>query len=68
MRDTLGSYRISERRACHVLGQSRSTQRRNLYVPDDEPRLVKRMTDLATSYVRYGYRRVTMMFAKNTGV
>lgn len=61
MRDTLGRDRVSERRACRVLGQSRSTQRRTLHVPDDEPRLVKRMTDLATAYGRYGYRRITMM-------
>ena len=64
MRDTLGRDRVSERRACRVLGQSRSTQRRTLHVPDDEPRLVKRMTDLATAFGRYGYRRITMMLRK----
>ena len=35
--------------------------RRTLHVPDDEPRLVQRMTDLATAHGRYGYRRITMM-------
>jgi transposase InsO family protein len=28
-------------------------------VPDDEPRLVKRMIELATQYGRYGYRMIT---------
>jgi len=30
-------------------------------VPEDEPRLVRRIIDLATRYGRYGYRRITMM-------
>jgi len=37
---------VSERRACRVLGQARSTQRRSAQVPDDEARLVARVTDL----------------------
>lgn len=57
-RERLG---VSERRACKVLGQPRSTQRRELHVPDDEPALVGRMVDLATQYGRYGYRRITAM-------
>jgi putative transposase len=52
---------ISERRACRALGQPRSTQRRQPYVPDDEPRLVTRMEELASEYGRYGYRRITAM-------
>lgn len=59
MRDTLGREKVSERRACQVLGQPRSTQRRTPHVPDDEPRLVKEMIELATQYGRYGYRMVT---------
>ena len=50
---------ISERRACKVLGQPRSTQRLIPYVPDDEPLLVKRMIQLAEQYGRYGYRMIT---------
>ena len=61
MRDSLGQIRVSERRACRVLGQPRSTQRRVPCVPQDEPRLVKCMIDLATQYGRYGYRRITTM-------
>jgi transposase InsO family protein len=52
---------VSERRACRVLNQPRSTQRRELHVSDDEMRLIKRMIDLATEYGRYGYRRITAM-------
>jgi len=64
VRDSLGREQVSERRACRVLGQSRSTQRRVLHVSDDEPRLVKRMTELATQYGRYGYRRITAMLCR----
>jgi len=42
-----------------VLGQARSTQRREPHVPDDEPRLVKRIIELACEYGRYGYRMIT---------
>jgi transposase InsO family protein len=52
---------VSERRACRVLGQSRSTQRREPYVPEDEPRLVKQMIELASEYGRYGYRRIAAL-------
>ncbi len=52
---------VSERRACRVLGQARSTHRHRQRVPDDEPRLVTRLIELATAYGRYGYRRVTAL-------
>ena len=61
MRGVLGPGRVSQRRACRVLGQCRSTQRRTPAVPDDEPRLVARMVELACRYGRYGYRRVTAL-------
>ena len=56
---------VSERRACRVLGQPRSTQRRQPYVPDDEPRLVAHMIDLASEYGRYGYRRITALLRQD---
>jgi hypothetical protein len=40
-----------------VLGQSRSTQRRVHYISSDEPRLVRRMVQLASGYGRYGVRK-----------
>ena len=61
MRDALGREAVSERRACQVLGQVRSTQRRGRPPPSDEPRLVRRMVELAAEYGRYGYRMVTAM-------
>lgn len=48
----------SERRACRVLKQPRSTQRRQLVVRNDESPLTRAVIDLATEYGRYGYRRV----------
>ena len=54
VRERLGAERVSERRACQVLGQVRSTQRRERQIPDDEARLVARMVELATQYGRYG--------------
>jgi putative transposase len=44
-----------------VLNQPRNTQRRKKHVPSDEPRLLKRIVDLASDYGRYGYRRVTAL-------
>jgi len=55
---------ISERRACRVLGQCRSTQRYRARAPDDEARLVERMTELASQYGRYGYRRITALLQR----
>jgi putative transposase len=52
---------VTERRACRVLSQSRSTQRRCRQIPSDEPRLTKRIVELASEYGRYGYRRVTAL-------
>ena len=52
---------VSERRACRVLGQARTTQRHPPARADDEPRLVARLIEFATQYGRYGYRRVTAL-------
>jgi hypothetical protein len=52
---------ISERRACAVLGQHRSTQRKAPRGADDEARLTADMIDLAKRYGRYGYRRITAL-------
>jgi len=53
------SFDVSERRACEVVGQPRSSQRYQAQVRDDEPRLVTRMLELARQYPRYGYRFIT---------
>ena len=54
-------FDVSERRACRVLKQHRSTHR---YVPksrDDEERLVQDMIERARQYWRHDYRRVAAM-------
>ena len=61
MRDAIGHTLVSERRACLLLEQARSTQRRSRRAPDDEPRLMQRLVELATQYGRYGYRRITAL-------
>jgi len=52
---------VSERKACRVLRQPRSTQRYCFKKADDEELLTKRIVDLATEYGRYGYRRITAL-------
>jgi putative transposase len=52
---------VSERRACQVIGQPRSTQRYDKQVPDDEELIRQRIIELASQYGRYGYRRVTAL-------
>jgi len=61
VRDRLG---VSERRACQVLGQPRSTQRHEPKERDDERRLVKRIIELACRFGRYGYRRITALLRR----
>ena len=52
---------VSERRACRVLGQHRSTQRKARRTADDEAALTRAVVELATQYGRYGYRRITAL-------
>ena len=56
---------VSQRRACKVLDQPRSTQRLKPYVPDDEPQLVADIIELAEKYGRYGYRMITGLLHQN---
>lgn len=52
---------VTERRACLVLGQHRSTQRKVPTRPDDEAALTADIVALAVQYGRYGYRRVAAL-------
>ena len=52
---------MTERRACRVLGQPRTTQRYQSIVADDEGPLTAAVIRLAGQYGRYGYRRVTAL-------
>lgn len=50
---------VSERRACRVIRQARSTQRRKPVERDNEEQLRQEVVKLAGQFGRYGYRRVT---------
>ena len=53
--------KVSERRACAVLRQHRSTQRKTPRGRADEAALTADIIALATTYGRYGYRRITAL-------
>jgi len=53
--------KVSERLACRVIGQVRTTQR---YAPQPNPereRIRERIVELATQYGRYGYKTITSL-------
>jgi putative transposase len=52
--DRLG---LSQRRACQIVGQHRSTQRHRPEVPDPDRDLRRRLRDFARHHPRWGYRR-----------
>lgn len=56
--------RVSQRRACRVIQQARSTQRRRPKMRSDEDRLTGRIVQLACCYGRYGYRRITALLCR----
>ena len=52
---------VSERRACRVLGQPRSVQRYQSNKSEEEEVLRGDIVRLASTYGRYGYRRITAL-------
>ncbi len=54
-------FSVSERRACRVLGQIRSTQRHIPHLSSEEENLTVQIIRLARRYGRYGYRRITAL-------
>lgn len=54
-------FDASERRACEVIAQPRSTQRYTGQPKEDEPKLVARMLELVRQRPRFGYRRITAL-------
>ena len=58
MEHAQATLEVSERRACRVLGQPRSTQRYEAEPDEYEARLVERMKELAASHPRWGHRRI----------
>jgi putative transposase len=51
-------FGVSQRRACRVLGQARSTQRQEPRRKEGEESLVRRMLELVRRHPRFGYRRI----------
>jgi transposase InsO family protein len=51
-------FTVSERRACNVIQQPRSSQRYESQIRDDEPALVKQILELVREFPRYGYRMI----------
>ena len=54
-------FDASERRACEVVDQPRSTQRYTGHPQDDERKLVARMLELVRERPRFGYRRIAAL-------
>ena len=52
---------MAERRACSVIGQHRSTQRKRPHGRQDDDVLTADIVRLASQYGRYGYRRITAL-------
>ena len=65
MRSLQESFGVSERRACRVLGQPRSSQRQQpKRAQEREERLVRRMLELVRQHPRFGYRRIWALLRK----
>ena len=58
VRRSLGPAKVSERRACRVLGQSRSTHRYVQRRPADEAKLLVEMRRIACRHPRWGSPRI----------
>lgn len=52
---------MSERFACRVIGQLRTTQRYEPIVDPNRQKVRERIVELATQYGRYGYKTITSM-------
>ena len=61
MQHVVQKLSVSERRACKIIGQIRSTHRYKPKIADDAERLRSRIIEFAKNYGRYGYRRVTAL-------
>lgn len=57
-------YRVSERRACRVVGQPRRTQQYPARRGETRDRLVRRMRRLSEQRPRYGYRRIHVLLER----
>lgn len=60
-----GSFDVSERRACRVLGFSRTTQRRKSPKRVKDLVLIERLRTLASERPRFGYRRLYLLLRRD---
>jgi len=60
-------YRMSERRACRVVGAHRRTMRYRHTVRDDETQVRERLRALAAEHPRWGYRRLHILLERERG-
>jgi len=58
------TFDVSQRRACRLLGQPRSTQRQTPKTSQEEERLVRRMLELVRRHPRFGYRRIGILLRR----
>jgi putative transposase len=66
VRELQSRFTVSERRACQVLDQPRSSQRYARCPRNDEVALVQRMRGLAAERPRYGYRRIAALLRRES--
>lgn len=55
---------VSERRACRVIGQARSSQRYRPRKREPDARIEARLHALSQAHPRYGYRRITALLRR----
>ena len=60
-------YRLSERRACRVIGAQRRTMRYRHKSGKDEPQIRERLRSLAAERPRWGYRRLHFLLTREMG-
>lgn len=58
-------FSVSERRACDVLDQPRSSQRYEGQPKDEDQRVSKRILELVRERPRYGYRRIAVLLRRD---
>jgi transposase InsO family protein len=58
------TFGVSQRRACRLVGQPRSTQRQRPKTSEEEERLVRRMLELVRRHPRFGYRRIGVLLRR----
>ncbi len=65
MEQLQAKFSVSERRACRLLDQPRSTQRFVGQPKDDDVRLTKKILDYVRERPRWGYRRIAQLLRRN---